>query len=288
MLVDIAIKDYSKDLPDDREEKISSYISNDSRKQFDLETGPLYRLSLLKQNDLSYIFHATIHHLIFDGWSWSIFLLELRSIYESLILNKTIELEDVRPYYLDYAGALQEPDSKTNEESSIKFWVDNLKGSTPKLNFPYDFPRQDSVSGFGEKEYISIPSEYTTKLKEIAKKEHATPFATLLSLMGVLFQRYSGENDLCIGVHVANRSLSSLEKIFGMFVNTIPVRFKIDESQTLNNFINNTKNCLLDAIAHQELPFEKIVEVVNPERSSNVNPIFQVAVQWITYSSKPT
>jgi amino acid adenylation domain-containing protein len=285
--VDVELIDYSNDISEKGEEKIFSFIGQDSRKEFNLETGPLYRLFLLKQNDSSFFFHGTIHHLIFDGWSWSIFINELISIYDSLLHNREIELEDVNSLYLDYARGLQDPDSKLHEEVAEKFWVENLKGCTPKLNFPYDYPRNDSVSGYGEKEDILISKECTLKLKEIAKKEHATPFATLLSLLGILFQRYSGENDICIGTHVANRSRSSLERIFGMFVNTIPVRLQIDDILKFGNFINYTKNVLIDAIAHQELPFEKIVEVVNPERSSNMNPIFQVAVQWISYSTKP-
>ena len=285
--VTVELIDHSNDPPEVSEEKILDFIGKDSREGFNLETGPLYRLYLLKKSDSCFFFHGTIHHLIFDGWSWSVFILELKSIYESMLLKKEIELEDVKNFYLDYARQLQDSGNKLVEQKSTEFWIENLRGCSPKLNFPYDYQRQDTVSGFGEKKGIQISSDCTAKLKEIARQEHATPFATLLSLIGILFQRYSGENDICIGTHVANRSSSSLERIFGMFVNTIPVRLKINENETFSNYINITKNVLLEAITHQELPFEKIVEVVNPERSSNMNPIFQVAVQWITYSAKP-
>jgi polyketide synthase PksJ len=285
--VEVELLDYSSDAPDVCKEKVLSFIGQDSRKQFDLETGPLYRIHLSKQNDSTYFLHGVIHHIVFDGWSFSVFINDLRRIYDTLIMNQELKLEDVKPYYLDYARGIQIAEREPADQSAIDFWRDNLRDCSPVLNFPYDFPRKDNASGFGEKLHLKVPHEYTAKLKEIARKERATPFATLLSLLGVLFQRYSGENDICIGIHVANRPISSLERIFGMFVNTIPVRLKINDNQTFSSFINNTKDLILESIAHQELPFEKIVEAVNPERFPNVNPIFQVAVQWVSYSTKP-
>ena len=285
--VGVEIIDFSKILSEKVIDNIYSFAGEDSRKLFDIESGPLYRLYLLRQDKQKLFFHVTVHHLIFDGWSWSLFMQELTGIYDSLLAGKAITLEEVKPNYLDYVRGLQHPDYKLNEESSSKFWVENLRGCSPKLNYPYDYPRKEIASGFGEKEDINISSVISDKLKEIAKNKVATPFATLFSVLGILFQRYSGENDICIGTHVANRSRSSLEKIFGMFVNTIPVRLKIDNNQKFSDFIDYTKNVLLEAIAHQELPFEKIVEAVNPERSTNVNPIFQVAVVWLSNSAKP-
>jgi amino acid adenylation domain-containing protein len=285
--INVELLDYSKKPKEKSEKEILSFISKDTRKLFDLENGPLYRIFLSKQSDLCYFFHGTIHHIVFDGWSFSVFFNDLRKIYESLIQNKEPKLEDVKEYYIDFATSLKSADNESIDQTSAKYWIDNLKGCNPKLNFPYDFPRKDSTSGYGEKENIRLPVECTARLKEIAKKEHATPFAAILSLIGVLFHRYSGENDICIGTHVANRPSSGLERIFGMFVNTIPIRLQIDDSQKISNLINSTKDVLLESIAHQEFPFEKIVEVLNPERYSNMNPIFQVAVQWITYSTKP-
>lgn len=285
--IKVELLDYSGKPAEQSENEILSFIGSDTRKQFDLERGPLFRIYLSKQSDTRCFFHGTIHHIIFDGWSFSVFVNDLKKIYDSLASSSELVLEDVKGYYLDYARGLLTAGQDNANLASEKFWVNTLSGCSPKLDFPYDFPRKDVTTGFGEKEKIQLPVECTARLKEVARKAHATPFATLLSLMGVLYQRYSGENDICIGTHVANRSSSGLEKIFGMFVNTIPVRLKIDETQTISSFIDDTKNILLESIAHQEVPFERIVEVVNPERYSNVNPIFQVAVQWISYSAKP-
>ncbi|MEI6050238.1 MAG: amino acid adenylation domain-containing protein, partial [Bacteroidota bacterium] len=283
----IDLMDYSGERPDKSEEKILSLIGYDSRKEFDLEKGPLYRIYLSKQDDSTYFFHGTIHHIIFDGWSFGVFIDDLKVIYDSLLFNKEPVLEDVKPYYLSYAKLLLCGDDENSYQKSSKFWIENLKGCTPKLDFPYDFPRKDVASGYGEKEMLIFSAESTSKLKKIAREKHATPFATLLSLLGILYSKYSGESDICIGIHVANRPHSNLENIFGMFVNTIPVRLRIDDSKNVSSLMNDTREILLESISHQEFPFERIVEVVNPERFANINPIFQVAVQWINYSAKP-
>ena len=283
--VDIELIDFSNDPFDVSKEKIFSFIKKDSRKNFDLESGPLYRLYLLKQNDSNVFFHATFHHIIFDGWSFSVFNNDLKKIYDSLVLNNKLQLDNVEDCYYDYARRLK--DNNINEETDINFWTEYLKGITPELHFPYDFPRKDVATGLGRKEKLQISTISTSKIKDLALKEHATPFSIMLTLMGILLKRYSGDDDFCIGTHVANRPWLSLEKIIGMFVNTIPVRLKIDEDQSLLDLIRTSKSALLETISHQELPFERIVEVVNPERSPNVNPIFQVSVQWINYSPKP-
>ncbi|HNW56145.1 MAG TPA: amino acid adenylation domain-containing protein [Bacteroidales bacterium] len=285
--VEVEMHDFSGKNIERSIKEIYESIGQASRKCFNLESGPLYKLHLYKLNDSNYYFHCTFHHMVFDGWSYSIFLNDLKSIYNSLSLNKELELEDIKECYLDYAEELQrEGDNPFNRESE-DFWINSLKGCLSKLEFPYDYPRKETASGFGEKVRIQIPLEVTAKIKKIAREEHATPFAVMLSLMGILFHRYSGETDICIGTHVANRPMSSLEKIFGMFVNTIPIRLNIDRDQTLRSYIRDVRNVLLESLTHQELPFEKIVELVRPERFLNVNPIFQMAVQWITYSAKP-
>ena len=141
--VEIEFVDFSNELPEKSKEKIYSFAVEDSRKLFNLESGPLYRLSLLKQDDSSFFFHVTIHHLIFDGWSWSVFIRDLMKIYECLLSDREIDLEMVSENYDDYAARLSIPEYKVNEEESIRFWKDYLKDSPPKLNFPYDHLRRE-------------------------------------------------------------------------------------------------------------------------------------------------
>jgi amino acid adenylation domain-containing protein len=265
--------------------KIDSFVSGESRQPFNFESGPLYRLFLIKQDKGTSFFHASIHHLIFDGWSWSIFIMDIKKIYEGLLLNKKIEIDNVRDHYFEYFRLIQEGVTLPHEEESIRFWIENLKGCSKELRFPYDYQRKIVPSGFGGKEHFEVSSGITLKLRELSKKKNTTLFATLFSSIGILFNKYSGDSDICIGTHVANRTHSNFESIFGMFVNTIPVRLIIDGKLIFSDFIDYAKNVLLDSISHQDTPFEKIVEEVNPIRSSNINPLFQVSIVWLTNSA---
>ena len=279
--------DFSSEAPESRIEKIYSIAGEDSRKVFNIEKGPLFRLYLLKEDGSNYYFHITIHHLVFDGWSWNIFINDLTKIYKSQIHNEDLDLEPIDFQYSDYTKWQEHLDNKANEEVSKQFWIDNLKDYLPKLNFPYDNPRKEIPTGFGAKEYLKISSECTSLLKALSKKENATLFPTILSSLGILLQKYSGENDICIGTAVTNRPQTKLEKIFGMFINTTVIRLKIEEENRFSDLIAFSRNAVLDAISHMDISFDKVVEVVKAKRVLNINPIFQVSLVWLNTIAKP-
>jgi amino acid adenylation domain-containing protein len=285
--VHIEFKDYSAGSCKNPAEEILSFIGADSRKCFDLETGPLYRLFLFKVNDSSYYFHAAIHHLIFDGWSWGVFIDNLNKIYKGLALNENIQLDELEFQHYDYAQWQENEGNSLNEEKLTKFWSSYLKGCPAAINFPYDRVRKDVSTGFGRKVYIKINSELANALKAVSRDENSTLYVTLLSAFGVLLSRYSGDKDICIGTPVANRPQSKLEEIFGMFVNTIVIRLNIERNKPFGKFVASARNSVIDAISNQELQFEKIVEAVKPERSFNTNPLFQVCFAWQNNLSIP-
>jgi tyrocidine synthetase-3 len=265
-----------------RREAILSFAGKDSRRCFDVENGPLYRLYLLKDDETNYYFHATIHHIIFDGWSIRVFVQELSTIYNNLILNADYKPEPLKFHSYNYAQVENRSFSDENEKELIEFWKDNLKGCQPELKFPYDYHRKNDPTGFGFRQSFEISKEYTLKLKELSKNQGSTLFSTMVSLVGVLLQKYSGENDICIGIPVSNRRTHpSLDKIFGLFLNTAVVRLKIETKNKFKDHVNYTKNVVRNTILNSKLPFERIVEVVNPDRISGINPIFQVSLSWL-------
>jgi amino acid adenylation domain-containing protein len=278
--VNVELIDYSEKETKKAIEEIYSFISDDSRKCFNLETGPLYRLFMFKQDDSNYYFYATIHHIIFDGWSNGVFIFDFNRIYKSLAHNEEVDIGELNFHIYDYAKWQESNANKLNEEKLSKFWINYLKDVPAALNFPYDYPRKDVPTGLGEKEFIKIPAEYSAGLKRISKNENSTLFVTLLSAFGALLNRYSGQNDICIGSPVGNRPQSRLENIFGMLVNTIVIRLDIDDKNPFKNLVQKTRNSVIEAISNQELPFEKIVEAVKPQRTYNTNPLFQVCFAW--------
>jgi amino acid adenylation domain-containing protein len=266
-----------------RKEKLLSFAIEDSRKSFDIENGPLFRLYLLKENNSSYYFHATIHHIIFDGWSRRIFVEELSRIYNDLQAGRNIEIEQLSFHSFDYAEQESTLLDSKQENDLIEFWKSNLKDCPAELKLPCDFPRKAFSSGLGSRESFEIAKEFTAGLKEIGYKQDTSLFNIVVSLLGVLFHKYSGESDICIGIPVSNRrNFPSSEKTFGLFINTSVVRLKVDSKKSFIDQVKYSKDIVRDAIKNSKLPFNKIVESVKPERNPGVNPLFQVSLSWLT------
>jgi tyrocidine synthetase-3 len=256
---------------------INELVSSDLSKPFNLGEGPLYRLYLVKNASDEYFFHLSIHHIIFDGWSIGVMVNDLSEIYNNLINGREAVLEELLFHQYDYAQ--WEAGIKDNKES-IAFWEENMRGCSPVLNFPYDFPRKEQSTGRGSFEKVHLSVALSEKLRQISKEENSSLFTTMVSVFGILMQKYSGEDDLNIGLPVAYRPHSKLEKIFGMFVNTVVVRLRYEKGVTFRDLIKKANEAVLNAISHQDLPFEKVVEIVRPNRILNTNPLFQVAFDW--------
>ena len=285
--VNISFIDYSG-LPEiEKEIKVIDLINADSRKVFELENGPLYRLYLIMTNADEYYFHLSIHHIVFDGWSWTVLVKELNEVYTSLINKKEPDLEKIDYQLYDYAQWENNSANFSKRNDLIDFWKNTLKEASPILNFPYDFQRREHPSGKAKHEPIHLSKEITEKLRTISKKEKSSLFTTMLSVFGIQMHKYSGQDDINIGLPVVSRPYSKLENIFGMFVNTVVVRLKFDKNLTFKHIIRQTNETALNAIAHQELPFESIVDLVNPVRVSNTNPLFQIGFLWQNNLNEP-
>ncbi len=278
--VTIELIDFSLFPPSVRREKILSFAGENTRRSFDLENGPLFRLYLLKEDEKSYFFHAAIHHLIFDGFSRRIFVLELSRIYTDLANGVNNELEPIR--YFSYDCSFMEQGTLTSEKEQklIDFWKDYLNDCPPELKFPYDYHRKSEPSGLGVRVPFRISAEKTAKLRELSRENGVTLFNTMLSALGILFQKYTGSNDICIGVPVATRRGILAQKLFGLFVNTVGVRLKVDGTKRFMDQVAAAKAASRDAISHAEISFEKVVKAVNPERIPGVNPFFQISFSW--------
>jgi len=272
--------DFSEGPEEQRVEKLNEIINNDYKKVFDLENGPLFRLYLIKSAHDEYYFSISIHHMIFDGWSWSVFTDDLSRIYNSLFSGEGVSLPALEFQEYDYAQWEKNYTGSEKEKKSMKFWEENLKGSSPLLNFPYDFPRKEEASGHGGVERMKFSKELSDKLRMISKESGVSLFTTMLGAFGILLKKYSGEDDINIGMPVAYRPHSKLEKIFGMFVNTVVVRLKYEHGLTFREAIKQSDIAAMNAISHQDLQFENVVELVKPERLANTNPLFQIAFAW--------
>lgn len=273
----INYSDYSGRPEAEKKELLNETIRSTSGIPFDMIRGPLYRLFLIKTAAEEFYFHLSIHHIIFDGISIGVFVNDLAAIYNSLSSGKEVALEKLEIQQYDYA---KWENTRADKEDSVSFWEEYLKDCSQVINFPLDFPRKVISSGKGSAEEISLTKTISEKLRQIARNEGTSLFATVMSIFGVILHKYSGEDDINIGLPVAYRPHTKLEKIFGMFVNTVVVRLKYDKGMTFKDLIRQTGDSAMRAIAHQDLPFDRIVEIVKPDRLSNANPLFQTCFIW--------
>lgn len=260
-------------------ETVQNFCSEDTRLNFNLEEGPLYRIYLLKFGEKDHVFHICINHIVFDGWSWGIFVEDLNRIYNTLIDKKEFVLEkDIHQYY-EYSQWQLNTDSYFNK-GSASYWVDNLKNHPVKINFPYDHSNEKNPTGHGGRESFEINESLSKKIKKLSEAFNNTVFTTMLSAFTVLMHKYSHDSDICIGVPSANRNQTFIEKMVGFFVNTIVFRFKIEKEEKFSEFLRSANQIVLNGLEHKDLPFEKLVDIIQPERLINENPIFQILFAW--------
>lgn len=279
-LIDFSGLDSSRD-------KIISHAGKLSRVPFDLEKGPLYRLHLLRENEKSYFICFIIHHIIFDGFSQTLFMDELCKIYRNLLDGVSESPEPLKLQSYHFALSEEEALTPENENNLRKFWKETLYGCPSETKIPHDFQVVDKNLKNGRREWFQIKAETSQNLRSLAKGANTTVFKTLLSVYGVFLNKITGEKDICIGIPVSNRYTEASRSVFGFFVNTIPVRFIIDEKSGFKEYLRDSVNVTGSAIRNSQLPFDKIVNELKPEKIPGVNPFFQVCFSWLKNYAQP-
>jgi amino acid adenylation domain-containing protein len=280
--VEILELDFSKLDINKKNIEANSFLVNDIRKVFDLSKAPLYRISLLKIANDEYIFHLTIHHICFDGWSWGILAKQINSVYNALMNNKKINLQQIRFQYSDFIQWQQNSiNGKANNES-VKYWKKKLENVPGTINFPYDFARKNENRGFGGRETFTVPESTNKILKNLCSNSQATTYHGYLAAFSYLLSEHTGDRDICIGTPVANRAREEFEDIIGYFVNTIVLRLIVDTKKSFKDLLANISKEAVEAYKYQDLPFDKVIEVVKPARKQYTNPIFQIMFTWMS------
>ena len=256
--------------------EIEQLIREETKRPFDLAHDLLLRGKLLRFGSEQHILLLTMHHIVSDAWSIGIFRQELGELYEAFSLGKSSPLESLAIQYADFAHWQQELLSGAKLKSHLDYWRQNLKDVPPLLELPTDYPRPAVQTFRGDVQSLTVSAEITHKLKALSNQHQSTLFMTLLAAFSVLLHRYSGQQDIAIGSPIANRQRQELEKLIGCFVNTLVLRTQLTPQTTFVEVLEQVRQTALDAYAHQDLPFEKLVEELQPERSLSHSPLFQV------------
>jgi amino acid adenylation domain-containing protein/non-ribosomal peptide synthase protein (TIGR01720 family) len=262
----------------DREAEAIRIATDEARRPFDLARGSLVRTMLLQLGAADYLLLLSMHHIISDGWSMDVFAREIAALYNAFCLDAPSPLSELPIQYADFAIWQQKWLRGAIFERQLSYWKEQLAG-LPALRLPTDRPRPNVISYRGARTPVTIPEALCEELKALSRSEGCTMFMTMLAAFQTLLHRYTGQDDLVIGAPIANRNRAELEGLIGFFVNTLVFRTNLAGNPSFLDLLARVRQTAVDAYDHQELPFEKLVEELHPERDLSRNPLFQVCFQ---------
>lgn len=243
---------------------------------FDLSTGPLFRAHVLRIGPEEHVLLCTMHHIITDAWSMQVFTKELATLYNGLTTGTTVDLPELAIQYGDYSEWQSRwLDSEVAQEKQA-YWKHTLGHSPALLELPYDAPRPVEQTFEGTTLALEVPAEISAGVGSLAREHKVTPFMALLAAFKILLYRYSGEPDILVGVPVAGRSQVETEPLIGFFVDTVVLRDKLTGNPQFLDLLAQVRDTTVNALANADVPFEKVVETLRPERNLSFNPVFQV------------
>ena len=243
---------------------------------FDLSTSALLRTVLVQFSEDEHALIVTMHHIVSDAWSVGIFIRELSALYASFVAEEESPLAPLAVQYADFARWQQQWLTGDVLAAQMAYWKQHLAGAPPLLNFPTDRPRPAVQTFAGETQTITLPNSLTESLKTLSRQQGATLFMTLLAAFKTLLFRYTNQKDIVVGTPIAGRNRADIESLIGFFVNTQAIRTRLSAEMSFSELLGQVRTAVLEAHARQDLPFEKLVEELQPERSLSHTPIFQV------------
>ena len=260
----------------EQEEKIREILFNEASQHFNLSEGPLLSVKLIKTAEDRHIVSLTMHHIISDGWSMSILIREVIALYNSFAQGKPSPLPPLKIQYADFAKWQNDYMQGEKFDEQLNYWKEKLEEIPQAIDLPFDKPRPPHQTHNGDHLRFGLSKDLSKKLADLARDKDVTLFMLMLAAFDVLLSKYSGQDDIVVGTPIAGRNRPETENLIGFFINTLVLRTKLDGNPTFEELLEQVKETALGAFANQDLPFEKLIEAVQPERNLNVPPIFQV------------
>jgi len=274
--IDLAVVDLT-----DGRDRFGDWLAEEAMAPFDLaaKSSPAMRQTLVRLSPEEHVLVLTMHHIACDGWSYSIFFKELSTLYDAFIAERSSPLPPLDIQYADFAEWQRRTLDESGMEGDLKYWLHQMDGELGVLDLPTDQPRPPVQTFNGSRYVFSLSTDLTTGLREVASGGRATLFMALLAAFDVLMMRYAEQKDVIVGTPFANRSRREVEGLIGCFVNTVVMRSDLSGDPSFAELLDSVRCMALDAFEHQDLPFEKLVEVLKPERDPARTPLFQIMFQ---------
>ncbi|CAM4057720.1 hypothetical protein BAMA_00645 [Bacillus manliponensis] len=255
---------------------LQSYLKAFAKESFDLQEGPLIKFELICVEAQYHYLLVNVHHIIFDAWSINIFEKELLEFYSYLNGGVMFDLDELPLQYADYAAWQKESLGEGDIEKKLDFWGNYLRDASSILNLPSDRIRPQKPSYEGENYKFKLPEHLVISAQEFCRANNITYYTFFLTIFNILLYRYSGQKDIVIGTPITNRKDKQIQDLIGFFVNTLPVRTMIQSKESFKVALRDTLESFLQAHENGDVPFERIVQEVSPERDTSYHPIFQV------------
>ncbi|MBK8465893.1 MAG: amino acid adenylation domain-containing protein [Chloracidobacterium sp.] len=260
----------------ERDAQVRALSAEEASGPFDLAASPLFRTKLLKLKVDEYVMLVTMHHVISDGWSLAVFFEELSEVYGGITQGIDVHLPELKLQYADFASWQRGTLAEAEIAKQLEFWGEKLADAEPLLGFPTDRQRPLVQTYKGANYRRTFSPELLEELRVFSRNEGVSLFMTLLAAFYTLIYRHANQDDLVLGVPIANRNYSDIERVIGFFANTLALRADLSGAPTFRTFLAQVKGLALESYDNQDVPFEKLVEYLNPKRSLSHNPIFQV------------
>jgi amino acid adenylation domain-containing protein len=273
----LPVEDLSALSATDREAAVRRRAGEEAGRAFDLSAGPLFRAALLRLGTQDHVLLLSMHHIVSDGWSMGGLFRELSALYEAYRDGRESPLPALAVQYADYAAWQREHLRGDMLERQLAYWRERLAGAPELLELPTDHPRPPVQSFRGAAERMELPGTLVERLRTLGRSQGATLYMVVLSAFQVLLSRYTGSEDIVVGSPIAGRTRREVEALIGFFVNTLVLRTDLSEDPGFREVLGRVREVTLGAYEHQELPFEKLVAELQPERSLGHSPLFQVA-----------
>jgi acyl carrier protein len=261
-----------------REQEARKAVQAEARRPFDLGRGPLLRGVLVQLGPSDHILGIVMHHTISDGWSLAVFFKDLEMLYTAFVADLPLPaMPELAVQCADFAVWQRKAISGEMLEAELAWWKDTLKDAPPSVQLPSDpvnLPNEQSAARAG----VTLPGEFSPVLNAFGQEQTSTPFMICLTALAITIQRWTRQGDLVLGTVVAGRNRREFENVIGCFVNFLPLRVRVSDGETARELLSRTRTVVLNAQAHQDCPFQDIVQAINPKRRTDQNPLYNVAL----------
>ncbi|WP_284740330.1 non-ribosomal peptide synthetase [Amycolatopsis sp. RTGN1] len=261
----------------DAEAALAGHLLADMNAPFDLRGGPLFRAAVVRLGERDHVLRLSMHHLVCDGWSSTLLFAELAELYAAELNGTAAALPPLPVQYADFAAWQHDRAAGTALDGELTYWRHRLDG-VQACELPTDRPRPPVRTSSGAVHVFEVPQSLLSRLRDLARESGATLFMTLAASTALLLSRYSGEQDIAVGTVTSGRGRREVEDLIGLFINTVVVRSQVDEALAFTEFLSRVRTTLLEAFDHDEVPFQRLVEALRPERDPSRPPLVQLMV----------